>query len=103
MPVDVEPLAVTYCHGNSKTFEFPFDELLLLPLDFPFFFGASSSSLLNSSSSSEKATPDRREPLELREEEDFIMIDLASTSESEGTIKSSSSSSSEALESARPV
>ena len=84
----------------ANAFEFPFDgELLLLPLDFLFFFGSSSSSSLKSSSSSKEATPDRREALERREDEDFV--DLISTSESEGTIKSSSSS--EALEHARPV
>jgi hypothetical protein len=84
----------------ANAFEFPFaGELLLLPLDFLFFFGSSSSSSPKSSSSSDEATSDRREALERREEEDFM--DLISTSESEGTIKSPSSS--EALERARPV
>jgi hypothetical protein len=83
----------------ANAFELPFaGELLLLPLGFLFFFGSSSSSWPKSSSSSE-ATPDRREALERREDEDFM--DLVSTSESEGTIKSSSSS--EALERGRPV
>ena len=85
----------------ANAFELPFTgELLLLPLDFLFFFGSSSSSWSKSSSSSSSvATPDRREALERREDEDFM--DLVSTSESEGTIKSSSSS--EALERDRPV
>jgi len=83
----------------ANAFEFPFAcELLLLPLDFLFFFGSSSSSCSKSSSSSDEAAPGRREAPEEREDEDFV--DFVSTSESEGTMKSSSS---EALERARPV
>lgn len=83
----------------ANAFEFPFaGELLLFPLDFAFFFGFSSSSCSKPSSSSDETTPDRREAPEEREEDDFT--DLVSTSESEGTIKSSSS---EGMERARPV
>lgn len=83
----------------ANAFEFPFPcELVLF---FPFFFGSSSSSssCSKSSSSADEAPPDRREAPKEREDED--LMDLVSTSESEGTIKSSSSS--EALERARPV
>lgn len=85
----------------TNAFEPPFacELLLLLAEDFPFLFGSSLSSWSKSSSSSDEVAPDRREGPEEREDEDFT--DLVSTSESEGTIKSSSSF--EALERVRPV